>query len=196
MGQMTLLGVSGNSAAPPTYLLHDTFTDADGTDLAAHAMDVGPGWINLGGAAQIQSDAAQQTSDTYTDARYVSDAGQADAELSMTINCATDVSSFIGFILRAQDVNNLWAVGVSPDRGTMYIYEVAAGVYTVAAQTPWTGTPGTPYTLTASVAGNTITVSQGGTSLSYVSSFLQTQTLFGLFSNIQGSTFDDFQVSV
>lgn len=41
---LLLLGAGPAGAVGSSYLLRDTFTDANGTALTAHTMDVGSGW--------------------------------------------------------------------------------------------------------------------------------------------------------
>lgn len=68
------------STAAPTTLLQDTFTGADGTNLTAHTMNVGPGWTAAAGSATIQSNQAKMGASSSI---YVSDAGQADFTLTL-----------------------------------------------------------------------------------------------------------------
>src|SRR5438128_8139551 len=89
-----------------SVLLADSFTDANGTALAAHAMNVGGGWTVLAGTFTIQSNKARGgTAATHNLA--VAEAGKANVTVFAVGNTPSNTQR-MGLLTRVTDVNNLW----------------------------------------------------------------------------------------
>src|SRR5438067_74541 len=83
---MTMLGTLGVGGSGATVLLYDTFTDADGTGLPSHTMDVGGGWTNRNGTWDVQSNKAHCATDSGSGQNVAdADAGRGDAMSSSRI---------------------------------------------------------------------------------------------------------------
>ncbi len=151
---------------PAASNLTDTFVDADSTSLAAHTMDVGPGWSMLSGAWTVQSNKGAKTASN--NGRYeavVSDAVAAD--VTITCDLTFPVGNFaMGVTARAANDLNRWAIVVTGD-GSLFIHEFHAGIVTTRASTSWTVVHSTTQTMTVTCSGTTISVSIGGASTSY-----------------------------
>lgn len=143
-------------------LLQDTFTGSNGTDLTAHAMDVGGGWTALAGQYVIQSNKARANT-AETRMFYTADAGQADFTATLNQDIPSGgVKHSEGFCLRMSDVNTGWVAIVQdtgPGAPAVQIYERSGGVNTLRASTSVsdTGFPGSTVTLTLTASGNTLT---------------------------------------
>src|SRR3989442_10527835 len=100
MGMLPLLG-AGNSGGG-AVLLRDTFTDADGTGLAAHTMDAGGGWSVLAGTVETQSNKADHNNNAANTSTYAAaDAGRADVTVSADVTtCGTAGQGGDGLLLR------------------------------------------------------------------------------------------------
>lgn len=108
------------STPPPPDLAFDDFVDADGTNLTSHTMPIGAGWQALNEVIEIWSDIADaKNSSNNTFARYATDVGESDYELSGIVvtlgSPAGDGGN--GFLVRVVDNANLWYVDVVPGTG-------------------------------------------------------------------------------
>lgn len=177
-------------AGGPAYLLRDTFTDADGTPLGSHAMDVGGGWTVHAGTIQIQGGRAV-SADTVV-GTATADAGQSDAVLS----CSGVVVGGGGYYLfvRFASLGNNWLVYTLAGSAVV-LYEIVSGSLTQRAS-GGTVSAGA-HDFGVSCVGTTIGVSvDGGQVLEYASATQwQTATRFGLgYDTKTGQTWDDFSV--
>jgi hypothetical protein len=180
-------GPAAPPAGGPTYLLRDTFTDTDGTSLAAHTMDVGSGWTIQAGSWAVASNKAHNPDlgggwDTVT-----ADAGQGDAAVSADL--AT--GDYAGLVGRLQDASNFWMGVLSDVWNELRIYECSGGAFILRASTAYT--PSGTQTLQFTFSGTGITLAVGATSVSHTSSSLQSQTKFGLVTFQSDIQFDNFQ---
>jgi len=188
-------------------LLSDTFTDTNGTALASHTMDVGPGWTALSGTWQINaSNQATETAQAGVEYHCTSDAGQADVTAQVDVTTPTQGSGncSCGLYCRGSDQNNGWDVIIERDAGSYFlgIYERVSGTSTLRASTTLSFTVGTTHTIRAVLSGNSITATVDGantTSYSPASSN-QAVTKFGLENYCDGSNygpalFDNFLVT-
>jgi len=119
------------------YLLRDTFTDANGTALAAHTMDVGPGWT-VDGVWQVDGNLARLTASTgHTGAQNcnaVADAGAADCAVSADVifGATALYADNAGLVLRWQSQTAHWLM-IQLANGSVALYEVTGGVLTQRA---------------------------------------------------------------
>lgn len=185
-----------NSFLSP-YLLRDTFTDANGTLLTAHAMDVGPGWtLHEGTCPTIQSNRASLAGDVGC---VCSDAGRADVVARSTASVGTaDANHVIAVVVRCMDGNNFWQAALFGN-GFFAIYDRTGGTFTMHASTSLGAlTVGVGYTIEVTASGASITATvNGGNQISYGSAtFNQTVTHHGIriFSgDATPNTHDDFE---
>lgn len=195
---LTLLRPKGG----PLFL--DTFTDANGTNLAAHTPDVdtvGGGWINAATGATwgiASGKAIKEAAGNFRNAAWI-DAGTADAQATCQYTQSTRSG---GLGLRISDENNCWVVALynnNDTTNTILLREINAGGVTTRAEAAYDSDDGMTYALKATAIGTTITGFVNGTSLvSYASaSFNQAQTKHGLYiqdSDADSAEFDDFRV--
>jgi hypothetical protein len=194
-----LTGLSGLVGGPR---LLDRFTDADGTGLAAHAMNVGAGWTVQSGTWSVQGNQANKTNAIAAVEFVTADAGAADVTAQADVTLGTGWT--LGLTVRFQDTsNNYHLVLGGSGAQKVDLYEVNGGslVQRASATASSTLAGGNTYTLAALCAGSSITASLNGTQqFSYGSaSFNASQTRFGLAcyydgSSFQSNTFDNFQV--
>jgi hypothetical protein len=180
-----------NRVFGPAVLLHDLFTDTNGTALGSHTMNVGAGWTVHTGSYTIQSNRAAAGADS-ADNFATADAGVGEAAGSCLVNLNGSVNG-IGVILRFQDVSNFWLIDFA---ATFALYQVQAGVFTLRAST----SPGLDamidHTITWTCNGTAITaLVDGAHQISFSSSFLQSATRFGLKARVVLHRHDDFQVT-
>lgn len=187
-------------------LLYDTFTDANGTALTAHTMNVGGGWTAAVGTFQIQSNACTPNSNNDDD-QTVADAGRSD----VAVSCQITPNGFLGvslsnpaIILRWTDSSNFWLIDTVINGGsphTLTLYERVAGVYTAKANGDPSIIAGSTYTVSAVLRGQRIQVRLNDVlyiDYSTASSNL-TSTKFGFRLGKSGAptscTWDDFLVA-
>lgn len=163
-------------------LISDSFTDADATDLSAHAPDIAPvgsAWalfnVGLGDPITIESNKASSgVGAAYS--MYAIDAGESDLIITIDIGLAADLN-VAGVIARATDSANYWRFFVNHTNA--YISEVTASIVTQRDVAAHGLAPGT-HTLTVTLKGQDMTLDFGAASLSYSSAVRQTETLVGL----------------
>lgn len=198
--ELMLLGCGPAGAdGASSYLLRDTFTDADGTSLASHTMDVGSGWTASGGTWQVQSNQARKVSGTGGHDTLTADAGRADVNVSveMTPDAFSGGNLFGGLILRRTDDNNQWLFQITSG-GTYRLFEKNGGGYTQRASADAAAlVEDQVYTLTASLSGTTISCTLGpNTPIEYGSAtHNQSATQFGVESEIGTINWDNFEVT-
>jgi hypothetical protein len=178
-----LSGLSGMVPSGSTTVLQDNFVDTNGTSLAAHTMNVGPGWTISSGTWTIQSNAAENTAGTST--IVTSDSGQSNVTISATVTIPTSATGSYGLAARYTDTSNQWRIGVTlGSSGNFTITEDAAGTVTTRATGSVTINANTAYTVQAVMSGTTITATvNGGNQISYGSaSSNQSATKHGLRS--------------
>lgn len=200
---------SGPSAAtspppppPPTVLLRDNFTGADGTELAAHTMDVGPGWTQISADIQLSGNAAVPT--TITSPMYTSDSGKSDITASCTVVpvSAAGLVMAPALVFRFSDANNNWRVDLIVGSNQCRLIKIVAGALTVVATATVTVTSGVAHALKIACSGSSISVFVDTVLLISVSdSFNFTATICGLsldtnaISLIPGSSWDSLLVT-
>lgn len=187
-----LLGMMGGGV-PITYLLRDTFTDADAVVLASHTPDIGGAWTSRSGATQIHSNRATITTGPSI---HTIDATKADffAGLRGRIT-ATGAADYIGLIFRYVDTSNYWLVHIDENDNSLSIFEVTSGSFSQRATVGIAIGLYTDYTLQVLCQGTSITAwLNGANQISYSSSVRQSATLVGIRGGTAGYNLDDFQV--
>lgn len=186
-------------AAPP-ILLRDTFTGANGTQLNAHAPDVGGPWIVAANNLTIQNN--QCVTPTAT-AEYfdVADSGQSNvtvkADVTFTTGAALNVDH-VGLVIRYQDYSNFWMLQAFAGSGGIFrLIEKKAGSFVVLAAGSWSPVIGTTYTLSVTASGTTLTGYVNGVStVTGTSADFQAATLCGLrLASTTLETADNFLVT-
>lgn len=161
---------------PPDAYLYDQFVDANGTALADHTMDLGPGWTDAGSVYSIQDDECVCSAGGVNLA--YSDAGEADG----TLTCLSNFNAVeTGVLFRLTDSANFW---IAFRNGTdLKLWSIAGGAYTeMGAVTPtWLADLSE---ITVTLAGSSIGVSYNGSTINVVSTFNQSATNHGLYQQI------------
>lgn len=171
-------------AVTPGNLLRDTFTDVDGTALAVHTMDVGPGWTQVSGTTTIQSNTAE------SGAACIATTNAGTADYTLTIDLLDDANSQM--VVRYTDANNHWLV--RNNGGTLELTQVTAGSPTPRATSAGAGS--VPSTVTITCAGATISAICQSASLSYPSATQgQTSPVVGLRAGASGVNWDNLNAS-
>ena len=175
-------------------LFYDTFTDANGTSLAAHAPDkdrVGGGWAINEGAIAIQSNLAQSSGGAWNSA--MADVGTADVSISVKVIRGS--ADGVGLLLRRDTSSRYWLAEINASAIRLLERDSTT---TVRASAAVSTTVGPQYTLHAAVAGETMSVSIPALAVtaSYGSaSAYKTRTQHGLFGFGANHKWDDFEVN-
>lgn len=172
---------------PPTSYLLDHFTDADGTALTSHAMDVGPGWAATSGTWTVQSNRASVATLAGGYAVASSDSGHGDVFASVKIGSTTQT---IGVVVRLVDNLNFWFAQLAP--GQLTLFEVTGGGFTSRATVATTWAVGDTFSLAA--VGDLLTATHGADSCSFTSSVRDTATRCGIYGETSPDALDDFNV--
>jgi hypothetical protein len=173
------------------YLLRDTFTDANDTQLTNHTMDIGSGWAtSLGWWADTQSNQAR------TNARYCfTDASMSNASAGVEVTLSTSADSSTHKLLgRYTDTTHYWDADIRQDIDQWRIVEMNGTGTLRASGTPELSASGTR-TLRLAFSGCTVSAClDGANELSYASaSFNASATYFGFHSS-GDFRFDNFEV--
>lgn len=185
-----------------TIQVSDSFTDTTGTDLSAHTVSPtnvpGGSWTELTNTWQIAGgvNAGLITSGAQNSSASIP-CGFADGNLSVEADSAatnTATSGDCGLIVRASDSNNFFKFGVNAQADAFRIVERNGGTNTTRATTSITITPGTYYTVTVNLNGQTVTAQlDGANEISYGSAALnETVENHGLQCRYLGDRMDDF----
>jgi len=116
---------SGGACLPGPIYARDTFTDANGTALAAHVMDVGTGWTPLSGGGRwtIQSSQLSIGSGGTGEVAVV-ETCQSDVVIRATIPARTE----LGVAFRVEDAGNFAGIFVDPGFETVHLSQYADGM--------------------------------------------------------------------
>lgn len=171
-------------------LLYDTFTDANGTNIGAHPLDIGGSWTaqnnGLCGSVSsmaIQSNQVQPNAGFLT--MYTANATVSSYTVSLNIIIPAQANYLAGVNFRFSDCANYWGVFIERDAsGTPYmaIMDSNAGTRTYRATVNVPGATSSTITIKVTLAGDLITALVVGTgeTCNYTSSFLNSSTLVGL----------------
>lgn len=119
-------GHFGSGPMVPTIFLYDEFNDTNGTALADHTMDIGPGWTDDSDSWEINSNRALTSEHGAT---AFTDASVNHYDVSVEMGSQADLE----LLFRYVDANNFWTARVRDDPGDGWVCEVMqvlAGVQT------------------------------------------------------------------
>ncbi len=187
-------GFGQSGLVTPGFVLRDTFTDADGTNLTAHTMNVGPGWTVADGTFEINANNQVQAtvvSGSQAKATAISDAGI--ANISLACNLYTGDANGVGLNLRYKDTGSFWNAALATSANELRIFQIESGLPTERAAVALTLAPSTWYTLTFTADGNALTATVGASSCNYTSTYNNDQTSHGIRSTSTSQAFDNFE---
>jgi hypothetical protein len=152
------LGLGRPRSSTPSYLLYDTFTDSDGTNLTAHTMNTGSGWTSLFGTWVITSNRAVRSTSGDNEV-IVADAGATNVTATVTANIGAAQSfAWVGLVVRATDNSNYWLGLIQTiSSPSVQLYEKSGGSYTLRDSSTPVVTTSTDYNLKLVASGTTIT---------------------------------------
>lgn len=165
-------------AAAIAYLLQDTFTDDDDTDLTAHTADTGQSWSltrqsDASHDITIQSNKASLAINNPSFSGYRADATAADGTLSFKWIPNKDGVTGRGFanaFVRVSDASNAWQIGISGagSPNPTFIQERNGGTNTARDTGTYAMVDGQEATTEVTLDGASITATfDGGNTLSY-----------------------------
>lgn len=193
-GQLGPLGSARGVAAGGPYLL-DHFVDTDGTALASHAMNTGPGWtvVLTLGSWTIQSDRAEILGTVGSPCLAYSDAGHADGVMRCTLTNSDGLYNFLAF--RIQDSGNFWIAIADRNSNALELFEYT-GSYSLKASSPLTWN-GSAQLMTVTLSGPNVQLDFNGATTNYgAATDFETATKWGLFAlGNDGNTWADFSVA-
>lgn len=146
----------GGGGVPDVVLSRDTFTDANGTALTAHAPEVGPAWSEgTGGAAgyTIQGNRLSRADAVIRHAFM--NAGSPDVRL--TVDVAT-LENLVGLLIRRTDTSHYWELFYDVGNDGWQMSLVDGGPDTFKGPL----LPGNVGRVTLEAKGNTITATGPG----------------------------------
>jgi hypothetical protein len=186
----------------PVLVVHDSFTDANGTALPSHTMDLGTGWTRFKGTGlnqvTIQSNKAQSFTDGATEYAYSTESGVSDATVEASVVFGgADNFHLNMMILRFTDASNFWACRIAGD-GVITLRKYVGGVETIVDTDAVSVIAGTPIAVSAVLSGTSIAVTAGGVTVNATDSFNQSATKHGFstyLSSGTSNTIDEFKVT-
>lgn len=193
----TLLAPWGNrgqaAAGEAVLLLHDEFTDTNGTGLASHTIaptnTLAATWAVGVGTAEVRDNQAGFGAGLGV---ATIDAVTSNLSVQATVLFVPpSADNYAGVVARYMNSENYWAAYLHHEFTEVWLVEVNAGGVQVRASGPIELTLEMPIALRCS--GNTLAVDVDGVEvLSYGSSFLNDQTRAGVVGRV--SRVDDFKV--
>lgn len=160
----------------------DTFVGTNGTDIAAHSMDIGSGWTDQIGTFAIQSNSA--VPNTMVGGESLSTfVGGAGGHYRCTVtpymNAGNDYFSYITF--RGSDASNFIGIVLEVAHSKIELFARIAGVDSYLATLPYALVSGTPYVFDVYLSGTSISFTVNGANLTTAtSSFNETANLAGI----------------
>jgi hypothetical protein len=170
----------------------DTFTRTDSSSSLGTAT-VGGTWSALLGTWGVSSNAAYRSS-AGTSGLAVLDVGVAD--FTATVNVTPAAGKQAGLVFRCVDSSNFLMVIVDLGVNKAVYYSNVADSYATPAGFGPTLTGSSPYAISVTCSGTTVTGSVNGTSvMSYTETNFSSATKVGLWVSDSGCTVDDFLVT-
>jgi hypothetical protein len=182
-----------------TSVIVDTFTDTDGTAIAAHTPDINtPGnpWASIAGVWKTLSNKAYPSSSSVLP-HSVIDSTYADCTVQVDVTLYAS-SAKTGLVARYTDANNHWELTLSIGTGLLELIERNAGVNYTRASTSVTIATGQTHTLKLVMSGTSFTGTMDGTNtITYSSSSFQANTVHGIRGTNSQTTerHDNFSVA-
>lgn len=206
-GDRTAIETTDSATTIRLDYVHDAFTDADDTNLAAHSPDTdaeGGGWGLAQGTYEIQSDRAARnvTTADVTDGISI-DAGVAEHVLRAKVRTGTSTGP-AGVTTRAADQNNHFWAGINSDLDTLLIIERTSGSATIVESAAHAFSAETTFDLKVTTTATSITIEVDGETLVHGSTSKNTNTRVGIATPSTDATvesedaerwWDDFRVS-
>ncbi len=154
--------IANPAGTTPAFILQDTFTDVNGTQIASHTMNVGPGWSRVGiatasaGAESTYTINNNRLSLAQDSTAIVASAGTADGTIEMewTPQALADDRNTI--IMRYLDTDNFWGFQGRDPNDDLRLYYYTGGVVTFPDTAAFTWIDGQTYTLKVIMSGNSI----------------------------------------
>lgn len=146
---------------PVSFVLQDTFTDVDGTQITSHSMDVGPGWSISGMGLQ-----AAGTADKYDifgnrlrlkqdDTCIVAESGISDGTIEVQWTPQAGVDDRNSIVFRYVDANNQWLFNLRSPNGDIRLLLTDGVSVLQKAASPFTWVDGQTYNIKVVLNGNT-----------------------------------------
>jgi hypothetical protein len=188
------------SPASP-FLLQDTFTDVDGTQITSHTMDVGPGWSISGMGLQSAG-----TADKYDifdnrlrlkqdDTCIVSEAGVSDGTIEVQWTPQVAVDDRNSIVFRYVDADNHWLFNLRGPQDDIRLLITNGTSVLLKDSLSFSWVDGQTYNIKVVLAGNTKQCYIDDVlKFTNVESNYSTATKHGLGRNFgsEGSEFDNF----
>lgn len=182
----------------PRRVAYDSFTDVDGTSLAAHKLDTGQSWSLTGtGTLTIQGNACQSNASAAVEIAWVQTYEKAvKAEFDGQLN-SSDIALWTRADGGASGAENGWAIDIVTTGVTLF--ECVAGSFTSRASASFAVSTGVYHHWTMTDTGTSFAISfDGSLKITYASN-----TRYGTFTGIEkggavgavANLFDNFQVS-
>ena len=197
IGQMILMRRGGNY-----FVVYDTFTDINGTDLSSHTPDIGGPWSLIkeittaaASAVDIQSNQARITVNSVG---AVIDIGRPNTTIEVDWTPGVGVENRNSIIIRYSSDGNMWELNFREDNGDFRIQKIESDIGLNFGTVAFSWVEGQTYTIKAVVSENVITgYIDGVQKISYSSAtFNNTETKFGILRNTgsDSSRLDNFKV--
>src|SRR5438552_3947517 len=119
---------AGIIAGIPTILLRDTFGGVAGTNLTAHAMDVGGGWTQFGGGPAKLDGAGKAYGSVSGENGVTADAGKADVIYTLDFTYASADTIGLLFLARHSGPNDYWELYTTDNGAHWQLIRVKVGV--------------------------------------------------------------------
>lgn len=189
-------GPFGNSPAPTvSILVYDTFTDTNSVALTSHTPDKSPApWVAIAGTMDIQSNKASWASGALN--IQTINTGKADCTISCIVTTAGGIANDQnGISFRVIDTDNRWVAYLNNQGNTVNLLKFVTGTPTSGGSAAMTLANNTAYTVEVVLSGNSIIMNVDGVQKFSISDAAHaTATRHGLYGQIAGHLFDEFQV--
>jgi len=160
------------------YIVYDTFTDANGTNLTAHTPEKAPAaWVDYNNAPWTISSNKALTPNFA--GRQNMGINCADADVIITGDC---LASQTALTSRLSDSTHMCFCHAHATADQLRLYTDNAG-FAVIGSTAHVYTAGDPVSFVYTLSGNSHTVVEGGDTAVATSAFNNTATIHGLWSN-------------
>ena len=168
---------NGLTTVFPTVLL-DTFTDGDGTQLAAHTPEDGGAWTEEAGDIEIDSNTIVPKSGSSRANQGSIDSGLTSYVVEADLTYDSSVNRYVGIVVRHQDSANYVLVRLLNNK--LQIHRVVAGSFNTEQDIALSMTNGVTYRLSVFVTPNEVTASCAGSAAIYSGTAFNTETEVGI----------------
>ncbi len=188
------------AAVSAGYLVEDTATDDDATDLTSHTPDtdsVGNGWQAGAGTFTITNNHIYMSSGSGTENNNLIDAGTANPTLSWDVTTGTSATGW-GTCFRASAYNDNLEAYLYPGDGKVYFVKNDGGSRSVLASAATGASVSTTYDLDVVTNGTAVVISVDDTErINTTETHNQTDTSVGpwIYGNFTDGYWDNLLVS-